>query len=52
MTGSRLAAYRLERLLIAISRWMDIKRLRGEPVTPEDVDMWRERLVRGGVKPE
>lgn len=52
--GSNLAnaIYRHERLLIAIWRWLDIKQLRGEPVTPEDVDMWRARLEREGVKPE
>ena len=48
----RDAAYRHERLLIAIWRWLDIKRLRGEPVTPEDVDMWREKIEREGIKPE
>ena len=49
----RDAAYRHERLLIALWRWLDIKRLRGEPVTAADVDMWRERLERDyGIKVE
>lgn len=52
MSDLRDAAYRHERLLIAIWRWLDIKALRGEPVTQDDVDMWRARLEREGIKPE
>ena len=52
MNDLRDAAYRHERLLRAIWRWLDIKQLTREPVTPEDVDMWRARLEREGVKPE
>ena len=52
MSDLRDAAYRHERLLIAIWRWLDIKQLRGEPVTAADVDMWRERYEREGIKPE
>ena len=52
MSDSRDAAYRHEHLLRAIWRWLDIKALRGEPVTAEEVDTWRARLERDGVKPE
>lgn len=52
MNDLRDAAYRHGRLLRAIWRWLDIKRLTREPVTQADVDMWRERLEREGIKPE
>ena len=52
MSDLRTALYDYEHLLRELWRWLDIKALRGEPVTPEDVDMWRERYEREGIKVE
>lgn len=52
MSDLRTALYDCEHLLRELWRWLDIKALRGEPVTQADVDMWRARLEREGVKPE
>ena len=48
----RTALYDYEHLLRELWRWLDIKQLTREPVTPEDVDMWRARLEREGIKVE
>lgn len=52
MSDLRTALYDYEHLLRELWRWLDIKQLTREPVTPEDVDMWRERYEREGIKPE
>ena len=52
MSDLRTALYDYEHLLRERWRWLDIKQLTREPVTPEDVDMWRARLEREGIKAE